>query len=114
MLLAACSPYFHELLTSANCPHPVIVFKDYQFWELQALVAFMYSGEVNVPQSHLPWILRAAESLQIKGEHLKRRFRIYLATKDLVIKSNQSNIKFRILNFHLFQIKKLRCSTNHP
>ncbi|XP_046665515.1 uncharacterized protein LOC124357617 [Homalodisca vitripennis] len=67
ILLAACSPYFYELLSGAACKHPIIMFKDYHFWELQALVAFMYSGEVNVPQSQLPRILRVAEALQIKG-----------------------------------------------
>lgn len=45
------------------------MFKDYQFWELQALVAFMYCGEVSVPQSQLPRILRVAEALQIKGTY---------------------------------------------
>lgn len=27
----------------------------------------MYAGEVNVPQSHLPTLIKAAETLQIKG-----------------------------------------------
>ncbi|XP_054260479.1 protein bric-a-brac 1-like [Macrosteles quadrilineatus] len=67
ILLAACSPYFYDLLSAAACKHPIIMFKDYRFWELQALVAFMYCGEVNVPQSQLPRILRVAEALQIKG-----------------------------------------------
>jgi hypothetical protein len=42
--------------------------KDLKFWEVQALVDFMYRGEVNVGQDKLPSLLAAAEALQIKGE----------------------------------------------
>lgn len=41
--------------------------KDLRFWEVQALVDFMYRGEVNVTQDKLPSLLAAAEALQIKG-----------------------------------------------
>jgi hypothetical protein len=41
--------------------------RDLKFWEVQALVEFMYSGEVNVAQDKLPSLLAAAEALQIKG-----------------------------------------------
>jgi hypothetical protein len=42
--------------------------KDLKFWEVQALVDFMYRGEVNVGQDKLPSLLAAAEALQIKGQ----------------------------------------------
>ena len=35
--------------------------------ELEALVHFMYHGEVNVTQDVIPGLLKAAEMLQIRG-----------------------------------------------
>lgn len=67
MVLSACSLYFEKLLTEYPNPHPIIFLKDMRFWEIQALVEFMYRGEVSVHQEKLQFLLRAAESLQIKG-----------------------------------------------
>lgn len=36
-------------------------------WEVQALVDFMYKGEVNVSQEEISTLLKAAEALQIRG-----------------------------------------------
>lgn len=57
-----------ELLSSNPCQHPIIFLKDMKFWQLQALIDFMYRGEVNVTQDKLPSLLSAAEALQIKGK----------------------------------------------
>ncbi|XP_075217841.1 uncharacterized protein LOC142322648 [Lycorma delicatula] len=67
VMLSACSTYFEELLSQNPCQHPIVLMKDLCFWEIQALVDFMYRGEVNVSQDKLPQLLKAAEALQIKG-----------------------------------------------
>lgn len=67
VMLSACSSYFEELLSQNPCQHPIVLMKDLKFWEVQALVDFMYRGEVNVGQDKLPSLLAAAEALQIKG-----------------------------------------------
>ncbi|CAG7710418.1 unnamed protein product [Allacma fusca] len=67
MILSACSTYFEQLLTETQNLHPIIFLKDMRFWEIQALVEFMYKGEVSIHQDKLQSLLRAAESLQIKG-----------------------------------------------
>jgi hypothetical protein len=67
-MLSACSSYFEELLSQNPCQHPIVLMKDLKFWEVQALVDFMYRGEVNVGQDKLPSLLAAAEALQIKGQ----------------------------------------------
>jgi transposase-like protein len=59
--------YFEKLLTDNSYPHLVIYIKDMKYWELQALVTFMYNGEVSVNQNKLASLVKAAESLKIKG-----------------------------------------------
>lgn len=41
--------------------------KDVKFQELRAMMDYMYRGEVNISQDQLAALLKAAESLQIKG-----------------------------------------------
>lgn len=49
------------------CQHPVIILQDVHFTELEALLIFIYKGEVNIEQKNLPALLKAAETLQIRG-----------------------------------------------
>ncbi|CAB3364648.1 Hypothetical predicted protein [Cloeon dipterum] len=67
IVLSACSPYFQRILLDSPCKHPVIVLKDLKEWEVQAIVDFMYKGEISVSQAQLSSLIRAAESLQIRG-----------------------------------------------
>lgn len=78
-MLSACSSYFEELLSQNPCQHPIVFMRDLKFWEVQALVEFMYSGEVNVAQEKLPSLLAAAEALQIKGNFFFFIFTIFLS-----------------------------------
>nr|BAJ41243.1 broad-complex isoform A-Z5 [Frankliniella occidentalis]BAJ41251.1 broad-complex isoform B-Z5 [Frankliniella occidentalis] len=67
VVLSACSPYFRELLKSTPCKHPVIVLQDVAFADLDALVEFIYHGEVNVHQRNLTSFLKTAEVLRVSG-----------------------------------------------
>jgi len=67
MVLSACSPFFQSLFIQNPCKHPIVILKDIRFVDLKALVQFMYRGEVNVSQDQLPTLLKAAETLKIKG-----------------------------------------------
>ena len=67
LVLSACSNYFQEILVNLPCEHPVIILKDVSPDEMEALLKFMYKGEVNVAQSDLSSLLNLAKCLQIKG-----------------------------------------------
>ncbi|CAL4213833.1 unnamed protein product [Meganyctiphanes norvegica] len=72
LILSACSKYMEQLFDKANlcCPllaHPVIFLQDIRHEHLEALLDYMYVGEVNVKQTDLPLLIKAAECLQIKG-----------------------------------------------
>lgn len=58
---------FQGLLTEHYDKHPVFILKDVKFKELKAMMDYMYRGEVNISQDQLSALLKAAESLQIKG-----------------------------------------------
>lgn len=49
------------------CQHPVVILQDMKYSEVDALVKFMYQGEVNVKQEDLARFLKVAEVLKIKG-----------------------------------------------
>ncbi|CAD7078554.1 unnamed protein product [Hermetia illucens] len=67
LLLSACSGYFKEIFKENPCPHPVIIFKFIKYEDLQAIIEFMYQGEVNVQQEALQSFLQTAELLSVQG-----------------------------------------------
>lgn len=67
LVLSTCSEYFEEIFSRTQCRHPVIVLKDVKHGELEALLNYMYLGEVNVLQADLAGLIKAAECLKIKG-----------------------------------------------
>jgi BTB/POZ domain len=56
-----------SLLQDNPCKHPVIVFRNIFFSDLEALVEFMYTGEVSVSQKNLSSFLSTADTLQVQG-----------------------------------------------
>ena len=67
VVLSACSPFFQRVFNDTPCKHPVIVLKDFRGWLVQAIVDFMYRGEISVPQERLQQLIQAGESLQVRG-----------------------------------------------
>ncbi|KAG8039867.1 hypothetical protein G9C98_000596 [Cotesia typhae] len=67
LILSVCSPYFHEILKANPCEHPVIILKDIKYHDIEALINFMYQGEVNVKQDELENFLTVAEILKVNG-----------------------------------------------
>ena len=67
VILAASSPFFHEILKKNKHPHPLVFMRRVKFEGLVAIVDFLYHGEANVQQDHLDAFLAIAEDLKLKG-----------------------------------------------
>jgi hypothetical protein len=97
MLLSACSNYFKQIFKENPCQHPVIIFRNFKYEDLNAIINFMYHGEVNIFQEQLESFLITAEFLEVKGltdniedESSKSQLRVIdNASLDLSSKSNR-------------------------
>lgn len=70
MVLDACSDYFANFLKNKLLEDKNLVIclpKEIRLWEIQAILQFMYHGEVCISQEGLPSLVKCAEMLQVKG-----------------------------------------------
>jgi len=67
VILSACSPFFRNVLRRNPHQHPLLYLKNVKYTDLQAVLNFMYHGEVNVAQEELNSFLAVAEDLRVKG-----------------------------------------------
>lgn len=67
VVLAANSSYFQTILQDVPMDHCTILFPGVQGREMQILLDYMYTGEVNVTQKDILRIIQIAEQLEVKG-----------------------------------------------
>jgi len=67
VILSACSSFFRKVLRRNPHQHPLLYLKSVKHSDLQAVLSFMYNGEVNVAQEELNSFLAVAEDLKVKG-----------------------------------------------
>ena len=67
VILSACSPFFRSVLKKNPHPNPLIYLKGIKDKEIEAVLKFMYHGEVIVAQDDLNTFLAVAEDLEVKG-----------------------------------------------
>ena len=67
LILAASSPFFHNLLKTNKHAHPLIYMRRMKSEDLLAIVDFLYYGEANIYQDNLDTFLNIAEELKLKG-----------------------------------------------
>ncbi|CAL4065666.1 unnamed protein product, partial [Meganyctiphanes norvegica] len=65
--LASASMHLYGLFHNNPCQHPVIILREVPIEDLEAVVAFIYEGQVNVSQRRLHTFMKLAEALQIRG-----------------------------------------------
>ena len=67
VILAASSPFFKRVLKKNPHSHPLIYLKGIKFSDVEAVLEFIYHGEVNVEEANLNTFLGVAEELEVKG-----------------------------------------------
>jgi BTB/POZ domain len=67
-LIKSPIPNFHMNPFQANpCQHPIVILRDVKRKDIEALLRFMYNGEVNIGQEQLKDFLKTAQMLQVRG-----------------------------------------------
>ena len=66
VILAASSPFFKRILKKNPHSHPLIYLKGIKASDVEAVLTFIYQGEVNVEQANLNTFLEVAEDLEVK------------------------------------------------
>ena len=67
IVLAASSPYFHNILRGHKHSHPLICMTGLKFQDLVSIVDIFYYGETNITHENLDTFLKIAKDLDIKG-----------------------------------------------
>ncbi|XP_027212141.2 protein bric-a-brac 2 [Penaeus vannamei] len=66
-VLSTCSDFFYQIFEKTPCKHPVIIIANVSRKDLEALLNYMYLGEVSVFRTELKSLVKAAEILKVKG-----------------------------------------------
>jgi len=69
-MLSACSTYFDTILSQHDENKAIVILKDVKFSDIQALVSFMYKGEINV------------ENVSINLHFIMNRILLIICTSD--------------------------------
>ncbi|CAB0030781.1 unnamed protein product [Trichogramma brassicae] len=67
IVLSAASPFLLEILKTTPCQHPVVMLAGISADDLEAILEFVYRGQISVEPSQLPSLLQAAHCLSIHG-----------------------------------------------
>jgi len=67
VVLASSSNFFKRILENIKHSHPLIYLSGIKFKELDAVLSFIYLGQVNLAQEDLDSFLAVAEELKVKG-----------------------------------------------
>ncbi|CAB3223974.1 unnamed protein product [Arctia plantaginis] len=67
VIIALASSYIKDLISTAQCPHPVIFLNKISYTTLSAILEYVYTGEVLVSIENLNDFLQAGKELHIKG-----------------------------------------------
>jgi hypothetical protein len=65
--LLSLSHTFFSFSQNTTCKHPIVMLAGVSASDLEALLEFVYRGEVSVDHSQLPSLLQAAQCLNIQG-----------------------------------------------
>jgi len=92
LILYGGSDFFRSVLIKVKHKHPLIYIKGVKLKYLEAIVDFMYHGEVSVPQDDLNTLLEAAKDLKVRGLSENKQKRKSEESDD----SSQNNLKTKL------------------
>ena len=67
VILATSSSFFKRILKKNSHSHPLIYLKGIKSSDVEAVLNYIYHGEVNVEEANLNAFLEVAEELEVKG-----------------------------------------------
>ena len=112
VILAACSPFFHQVLTRNPHQHPLVYMKGIKCSDVKSVLDFMYHGEVNVAQEELNSFLAPAEDLKGLQKYIflifsteGKTFSCFLCGKTT---TKSSNMRQYFEAFH-FSLGEMQC-----
>ena len=102
VILAASSSLFSTLLKENKHTHPLLYMRGIQTRQLNAVVDFIYYGEVNILQEDLDDFLNLAEELQLKGLNNPKE-----ANEDNIKQPSTKHAKYSQTKAHNISHKKM-------
>ena len=66
-IVSSCSPVLKTIIRSNPHPNPLIYLRGINYLDLQAVLQYMYLGEVNIPEERLTEFLNLAKEFSIIG-----------------------------------------------
>ena len=66
IILSACSPVFKTIIDNVSPETAVIYLRGFKYDEMEALLEFMYNGQVTINQDKMDEFITVAKNLQIK------------------------------------------------
>jgi len=67
VVMASSSHFFKKVLKNIKHNHPLIYLRDIKITDMEALLSFMYYGQVSLAEENLNSFLAIAEELKVKG-----------------------------------------------
>ena len=67
VVVASSSNFFRKVLKNINHSHPLVYLKGIKIADMEALLSFMYHGQVSLAEENLNSFLVLAEELEVKG-----------------------------------------------
>ena len=67
MVVASSSNFFRKVLKNIKHSHPLVYLKGIKIADMEALLSFMYQGQVSLAEENLNSFLALAEELEVKG-----------------------------------------------
>ncbi|CAG9785403.1 unnamed protein product [Diatraea saccharalis] len=85
VVMALASPFIKQLISSANCPHPIIFLNKISNATLCSILEYIYTGEVLLTLENFDEFIEAGRELHIQGlENMKSQSHKVGSTEDTV------------------------------